>query len=452
MKNFFCELFIVLFALFFIQCCSNNKAQESLAKKEITTDSTVILSEMEQVLETLFEKWYPLSLDTLHGGFFSDINYKWEIQGSQNKMIVTQARHVWTVSNTALSKPGYNKYKYAADHGVKFLKEIIWDDEYGGFYDMVSRNGEVLKENGEIIKRAYGQAFAIYALAAYYNLTKDTSALNLAIDTFNWLENYSYDPEYRGYFQFIQRNGTPFKNGYNDIPPKDQNSTIHLLEAFSELYKVWKDDLLKERLNSLLDLLKNKIVTQTGYMHLFFSADWTPFKYNNINEGQNNNNFEFDHVSFGHDIETAYLILEATESLGLDADTAILRITKKMVDHSITNGWDEINGGLFDRGYYLENDSVMIIRDTKEWWAQVETLNSLLIFHKLFPSDSINYYRKFCEQWEYCKKHLIDYNNGGWYLFGLDHPSASAKSPKGSIWKGGYHTSRSLINCIRNLD
>jgi mannobiose 2-epimerase len=394
-----------------------------------------------------------LSVDTVYGGFYSDINYKWELQGWQNKMIVSQARHIWSTSNAYMYYGNDPTFHKVASHGFKFLKNVMWDKEFGGFYDMVNRSGMPFKEGGKIIKRTYGNAFAIYGLAAYYKAFKDTSALNLAIETFGWLEKHSYDPQYGGYFQFLSQDGTPFMEGYRDTPPKDQNSTIHILECFTELYDVWPDNLLKERLNSLLHLLRDTIVTKQGYLTLFFKRDWTPISYRDSSPRIRNRNFEFDHVSFGHDVETAYLMLEASGVLGIKNDSITLHIAKKMVDHALKNGWDKEYCGIYDGGYYFKGeDTISIIMNTKEWWSQAEAFNSFLLMSELFPNDKMDYYSKFCLQWDYCKKYVIDSKFGDWYMGGIDKESDNIKSPKSTIWKCNYHTSRSLINCIRKLN
>jgi hypothetical protein len=142
-----------------------------------------IYYEMQRLLKDEFAKFYPLSIDTVYGGFFSDINYKWELEGPQNKMIVTQARHVWSTANATHYFQKDTTLLKIADHGFIFLKNKMWDKEYGGFYDLVDRYGEPIKESGTIIKRAYGNAFAIYGLAAYYHASGDTVALELAKET-----------------------------------------------------------------------------------------------------------------------------------------------------------------------------------------------------------------------------------------------------------------------------
>ena len=443
--------FLILFMFFAISL----KCKPGINKKpgdEIKSNKETIMSEIQQVLAFDFDLWYPLSIDTVYGGFFSDIDYKWELQGRQAKMIVTQARHVWSNANASLYYPDKERYLKVAEHGFKFLKNVMWDKEHGGFYNFVDRQGNVFKEDGEIIKRAYGNSFAIYGLAAYYRASGNEEALKLAQDVFNWLEKYSYDPEYGGYFQFVSAEGKTFKDGYNSVPPKDQNTMIHVLECFTELYKSWPDPILKERLTSLLFLIRDKIVIPKGYLNLFFNRDMSPISFRNTDAKERERNYEYDHVSFGHDVEIAYLMLETSEVLGMENDIITLKVAKRLVDHALANGYDETNGGLFDRGYYFAGqEKISIIKRNKEWWCQAEVLNSFLLMSKYFPNDSRNYYEKFCEQWNYIKKYVVDFEYGGWYWEGADIEPYAKESPKGTIWKCNYHTSRALINCLEML-
>jgi len=407
---------------------------------------------MRHALDTEFARWYPACVDTAFGGYFSDLNADWELEGPQRKMIVTQARHVWSTSNAAMFYPEKGALLDAAAHGVRWLRTTMWDREMGGFYDLVDRRGTPIPENGDIIKRAYGNAFAIYGLAAYARATGDPAALDLARAGFRWLERHSYDPLHGGYFQFMKRDGSRFTEGYGGSPPKDQNSMIHLLEAFTELYRVWPNDTLRARLASLHRIVRDTITTDRGFMTLFFRADWTPVSYRDASQDVRERNYEFDHVSFGHDVETAYLLLEASEVLGLHQDTTTLRVAKRMVDHALRHGWDDRVGGFYDGGYYEAGaEQPSIVRDTKEWWSQAEALNSLLMMSDLFPDDTMAYYDKFCAQWQFCKSYVLDHERGGWYWGGLDKVPAHRTGPKGTIWKGNYHTSRTLINCIRRL-
>jgi mannobiose 2-epimerase len=409
----------------------------------------------------IINKWYPLSLDATYGGYFSNLSYDFKILPKQDKMIVTQARHVWALSK--LSEFFENeKLKDYAFHGIKFLKDKMWDDKYGGFYAMRNREGNLSDYLGYFEeKRTYGNAFALYGLAALYKITKDENVLKLAKETFNWIEEKSADKKYTGYHQFLTREGIPFYKDSNhktkavdanEVGFKDQNSSIHLLEGYTELYTAWKSPELYSRLKHILMLIRDVITTKDGYLVLFFDREWKPVTFRNASKEIREKNYGLDHVSFGHNYETAFLMLEASYALRLENDAKTLSVAKKMLDHAIENGWDKNNGGFFDEGYYFkENGKCEIIKDTKVWWSQAEGLNALLLFSKIFPEEK-RYYDLFLKQWEYIKKYLIDKEHGDWYWGSLEKEPFYVSEPKANIWKGTYHTSRTLMNCIKMLD
>jgi mannobiose 2-epimerase len=423
--------------------------------KETPSGRESIATAMEHSLITeVMAKWYPQSIDTVDGGFISTWTYDFKPTGEQDKMIVTQARHTWTNAKASLRYPEVKYFKTGAKHGFEFLKNKMWDKQYGGFYTLVDKQGNVKDDS---TKTAYGNAFGIYALAAYYAASHDTSVLALAKETFMWLEKGSHDPVDKGYFQHLQRNGTPIKRKFDtpstaDTGYKDQNSSIHLLEAFTELYQVWPDELLRERLNEMLLLIRDTIVTPKGYLTLFLYPDWKPVSFVDSSEAVIIKHHQLDHVSFGHDVETAYLLLEASHVLGLHNDTTTLQIAKKMVDHALNNGWDNSVGGFYDEAYYFKDKAgITITHDTKNWWAQAEGLNALLLMADLFPDDELQYYKKFETLWAYTDKYLIDHEHGDWYAGGIDKQPEMKTALKGQIWKSIYHHYRSLDNCIQRL-
>ncbi|MBK8946757.1 MAG: AGE family epimerase/isomerase [Ignavibacteriae bacterium] len=412
----------------------------------------------QSLKKNIFETWYPKTIDTLHGGFLTDFNFEWKAEGQQNKMLVSQTRHLWTLSKAAQF---FNDEKYLniAKHGFDFLKNKMWDSKYGGFYFYRDQKGNEIQQIGNN-KTTYSNAFAIYCLSAYYKISKDTSALNFAIKTFNWLEKYAHDPINKGYFDLLNQDGsqqklfTEKKDLQYFVKPKwkDQNSSIHLLEALTELYSAWKNDLLKLRLEEMLYLIRDRLVTQTGYLNLYFDEKWNPISFRDSIDDVRNANSYLDHVSFGHDVETAYLMLEAEEILENLDKSKTLSVAKKMVDHAIKYGWDNDNGGFYYEGYYFKNENKpKIINPKKVWWVQAEGLNSFLLMYKLFP-DKKKYYELFLKQWEYIEKYLIDHKHGDWYAEGLDISPDNIYFPKSYEWKVNYHNSRALMNCIKMLD
>lgn len=431
-------------------------SHSTLAQPLSAAERKTYAQEIEQSLIQLLDKCYPLTMDREHGGFLTTFTYDWKPEGPQDKMIVTQARHTWFPAKAARLYPAKKHLREAASHGFVFLKNAMWDKTHGGFYTWVTREG--MPKDPEGLKSAYGNAFGIYALAAYYGLSKDTAALNLAKQAFYWLEKHSHDPKHGGYFQDLRRDGTPVLTGaqkqslYGGMGYKDQNSSIHLLEAFSELYDVWPDALLQKRLQEMLKLVRDRITTEQGYLTLFLTPDWKPISFRDSSEAVREKNYNLDHVSFGHDIETAYLILEASHTLKIRQDVRTPIIAKKMADHSLIMGWDKQAGGFYERGYYFKGaDTTTIIDDRKNWWSQAEGLNTLLLMARKYPNDPMEYGRKFKTQWAYIKQNLIDPVNGGWYEGGLDKEPDRKTGHKLHAWKAAYHDGRALMNCLHLL-
>ncbi|MCB0599832.1 MAG: AGE family epimerase/isomerase [Saprospiraceae bacterium] len=417
------------------------------------------LDSLRQHISDVLEKeilgaWYPRTVDTLYGGFLSDFDAEWKPDGPQNKMIVSQARQVWTSSKAFARYPAQIRYRDIARDGFDFLKLKMWDSVYGGFFNLVTREGDPipLDQPGDYQKQAYGNAFGIYGLSAYFAISRDSQALELAQRCFLWLEAHSHDPVYGGYFQFLNREGMPMTDGFAGTPPKDQNSSIHLLEAFTELYQVWPDPLLGKRLQEMIVIVRDTLTGDKGYLTLFCGQDWTPLSYRDSALAVRQAHYYLDEVSFGHDIETAYLLREAEETLshGISSRTEI--VTKKMADHALDHGFDMKNGGLYDAGYYeMVPGPLTIVKDTKNWWAQAETLNTLLIFAQEYPGDPHLYLQLFKQQWQYIDQYLIDHRHGGWYNYGLDKSPENQTQHKAHIWKSPYHTARAQMNVTDRL-
>jgi mannobiose 2-epimerase len=420
-----------------------------------------LASDIEKSIKTeLLNKWYPGAVDKEAGGFFSTFSYDWKLTGPQDKMVVTQARHVWSNAKAAQLYPEVPYYLSSAKHGVAFLRDKMWDQAQGGFFTLVDRQGKVKEQGGGYAggaKNAYGNAFALYALSAYYQASGDTSALNFAKKTFRWLEKHSHDPVHKGYYQALAQDGSPIQRSpqapaTSDIGYKDQNSSIHLLEALSELYLVWPDPLVRERLQEMLVLIRDRIVTPKGYLTLFLTPDWKPISFRDSSEATIKKHHSLDEVSFGHDIETAYLLLEASHILGLEHDAKTMAVAKKLTDHTIRNGFDTKVGGFYDAGYYFKGKTdITITKDTKNWWAQAEGLNTLLLMADHFPKDELNYFALFQKQWDYINKYIIDHEHGEWYMGGIDKEPEMKTAQKGQIWKASYHQFRALSNIVQRL-
>ena len=202
----------------------------------------------------------------------------------------------------------------------------------------------------------------------------------------------------------------------------------------------------------MLYLVRDKLTNKKGNLVLFFTPDWKPISFRDSSKAVILKHKNLDHVSFGHDIETAFLMLEASHELGIKDNSKTMHLAKLMVDQTIKYGWDNKVGGFYDEGYYFKNKPGMtIIADSKNWWAQAEGMNSLLLMSTFYSADPIDYYGKFLKQWNYITTYLIDHEHGDWYDAGLDKSPGRKTALKGQIWKGAYHNFRSMDRCIKML-
>lgn len=415
-----------------------------------------LADEMELLLtKNLLDFYYPRIVDTDSGGFFSNMAFDGQLMPPHTKMIVGQARDVWTACKAAERYPQERRYRSAAVHGFRYLKERMWDPVHGGFYFYLDQPWTKRHLSG--YKKAYGEAFGLFALAAYVKLTGSAEALELAKKAFFWFDEHSHDPLHGGYYDWITLDGISrahpqFKRSL--FPPealnaewKDYNSSIHILEAFAELYTVWPEPLLRRRLEEMLVVIRDKITSDKGYMRLHFTSDWTAITYRDSSRASLMKNLGYDHVSFGHDIETAYLLLEAAHALGMGRDEKTNLVAKKLIDHTLAHGFDTNFSGIVDAGYYFSDTGpVTILRNDKVWWCQAEGLNALLLFSRLYPQEK-RYKEAFLLLWEYVKKYFIDQEHGDWYSHGIDQNPAYALERKAEPWKRAYHNGRSLMNC-----
>ena len=398
--------------------------------------------EIEQSLRKgILEAWFPRALDRDNGGFLCDFDYQWKPSGSQPKTIVFQSRLTWLASRAMTRYTDDPRYREAAAHGFAFLRGPMWDKEFGGWFWHLDRAGRI-DAQGKGVKHAYGIGFGIYACAAYHRATGDVAALQLAKDGFAWLERFGHDAESGGYHEYFSRDGAlifdfssnPLSSERDAIGTqvgfKSMNTHIHLLEAFTALYEVWPNEAVKARLRELLTVVRDKIVSPRGAMHQFFNPQWKPVP---------------DLDSFGHDVETAYLLLEAADVSGAQ-NTRTASVAKALVDHALDVGWDEKNGGLFEAG-----GTFGPVHDKrKSWWVQAEVLNALLRMSQLHPRDPRDYRKLFERQWGYMKKNVIDAEHGEWYADALD-AGGNPKANKASEWKAGYHGGRALMNAVDGL-
>jgi cellobiose epimerase len=401
--------------------------------------------EIETTLDRdVLDVWFPRTVDREQGGFHANFSREWKPYGKETKFSVFQGRMTWMSSQIVKRRPARKEqYLPYVTHGVDYLTGTLWDKGKGGFYWGLSETGEIspLYTDG---KQLYGISFVIYGLASAYQASKDPRALEYAQKGFRWIEEHAHDAKNGGYFEYLTRDGHPYEAhpetgivqlaGGSGFPVgyKSMNTHIHLLESLSQLYEVWKDHLLGQRVQEMLAIVRDKICVDPGAMNLYFTNAWQAIP---------------DHDSYGHDVETAYLMLEAEDVLGKGHDPRTERMARMLVDHALHYGWDEKLGGFYQEGTTTGEPE----RKSKEWWVEFEGLNALLLMHERYGKQTDIYFKAFQLQWDFIKKYQIDSEFHGVYpLIGVD--GIAAENEKGSNWKAAYHDGRALLNVYDRLN
>lgn len=390
--------------------------------------------------------WYPAAVDRQRGGFHQNFSRNWTRTPDQSRFLVYQARMTWTAAAFAAhATDRRDEFLTYARHGVTYLDQVMRDAQHGGFHWIVGPDGQSSPSLGEE-KHVYGTAFVVYAAATAYRESQDPHALKVAQDAFDWLETHAHDPEHNGYLEALARDGTPLVDWRGSDRPKtdrlgvylgfkSMNSHIHLLEAVSELSRVDDRPLVQQRLAELLEIVRDRVAVEPGALNLYFTRDWKPTP---------------AHDSFGHDVETAYLLLEAAHALGSHGDELekTRRIARSLVDHALLHGWDPEHGGFYDKGDVFAGTPY----DTdKVWWTQAEGLNALLAMHRQFGSETDKYWIAFLAQWSFIERHLLDPEHGGWFEETTRDGKLLGDGTKAQPWKANYHTARALMNVSRWL-
>jgi cellobiose epimerase len=324
------------------------------------------------------------------------------------------------------------------------------------------RNGGFNQFEGESKPRyqlIYGNSFALYALAEYSKIDSSKAVLQWVEKTFDWIDSVAHDDILLGYHTLVlseelktntQANQDFVSRlGWGKPEWKDQNTSIHLLEAFTATYQVLPLPKVKARLKEMLDRVSKTMVQSNGSLKLYFTNDWKPIDHSGETRKSILEQQDEDHISFGHNIETAFLIIDASKTLNGIVDNESLSIAKKLTDHTLKYGFAPNYFGLYDRGYRFKDGSeIEIIRKSKEWWAQFEAWHTLAVMSSYFPGEQV-YQKAFQQMWSYLQKELIDHKHGGCYNYGLDESPGSKTAMKAYEWKCPYHDGRALMQVLQ---
>jgi len=404
MENIKRKYLIIIIACLTVATSCASKPQEDLIiaqlKKEIVQDLT----------ENILPFWVKYSPDP-SGGFYGTLNFDGTPRANAMKAGILNARIVWTFS-AAYRILQDEQYLTLANRALRYFLDHFIDPEYGGSFYTVTASGEPLNMQ----KNTYQNAFALYGLSEHYRATGNKESLDAAIAVYRKMIAHAYDPVNGGFIESFDREWQMIE----EKSPKTMNTNLHVLEALTNLYRVWKDDGLKKHLQEEIYVMTHKVLDRTTWHErLFLTMDW-----------QNQQDID----SYGHDIEFSWLLVEAAEVLG---DEEILQETKNI---AVNLAAVQIKEGIDKNGAMMYEKSGDHLNDNLSWWPQNETVVGCL------NAWQISGDRKFLDAavrtWEWIKTYMIDYEYGEWYI-GVNPDGTPQKNRvKADQWRCPYHNSR----------
>lgn len=385
-------------------------------------------TEMQDVLQkNILRFWLDKMVDQEHGGFYGRIDGHEHLHADAEKGAILNARILWAFS-AAYRVLGDKTYLEAASRAKHYIIDHFIDPEYGGVYWSLDCNGKPLDTK----KQFYAIGFAIYGMSEYARATGDAEALKVAIDLYRCIEEHALDHEYNGYIEAMTRDWQPIADmRLSELDanyPKSQNTHLHIIEPYTNLYRVWKSDELKASLHNLIDIFTDRILNpETHHLDLFFDMDWK----------RGAGALE----SYGHDIECSWLIHEAALVLGdavvLKKVEPIVEMVAKASEKGLNADGSMVHEANLDTGY-VDSDL--------HWWVQAEAVVGFFNIYQYFGDESALQKAQHC--WTYIKENLIDDENGEWHWSRRKDGTLNLDDDKAGFWKCPYHNSRMCLEII----
>lgn len=380
----------------------------------------------EHLKGTIIPFWENLRDDT-YGGYYGLLDVDLQLDKKAVKGCILNSRILWFFSNAYLTLRQPSLLD-EAKHAYTFLKDHCLDPEYGGVFWSVTYDGQP----NEVIKHTYNQAFAVYALSTYYDASGDTEALDLAWRLFDLIEGtccdgIGYLEVFTRDFVLLEENDKLSENGVN--AEKTMNTLLHVFEAYSELYRITKKPAVADKLRWIMDIIETKVYNpEKKRQEVFFDKNW---------------NTLIDLHSYGHDIETAWLIDRGCEILGDPAYTEKMgKITAALAEKIYEKAFT---------GECLLNECEKGVDDTNRvWWVQAEAV--LGFFNAWEKTGDEKYKKAVYAVWEYIKAHVIDPRPGSeWFSELYENNEPVREKEIVEPWKCPYHNGRMCMEIIRRV-
>ena len=387
--------------------------------------------EVQDVLQTnILPFWLDKMIDRENRGFYGRIDGHGVLHPDAEKGAILNARILWTFSAAyrVLKRPGYLA---AATRAKDYILEHFYDKEFGGIYWSL----DYLGRPKDTKKQFYAIGFAIYGLSEYARATADREALDYAIRLFECIEQHSLDRKDNGYIEACTREWGKIEDmrlsDFDANYPKSQNTHLHIIEPYTNLFRIWKDERLEKALRNLINIFTDKILNpETHHLDLFFDNDWT----------RGAGHLE----SYGHDIECSWLMHEAALVLGdeevLRKVEPIVKLVAKASEKGLNADGSMVHEANVDTGH---------VDDDLHWWVQAEAVVGFFNIYQYFGDEQALEKATHC--WQYIKQNLIDNENGEWYWSRHADGTLNLEDDKAGFWKCPYHNGRMCLELIERI-
>jgi len=397
--------------------------------------------------EGLLPFWMQNGLDKQYGGYLTCFDAEGKPEADTDKYIVTQTRMIWGMSAFARLYPARKELAEAARQGVDFFIDHFWDKAQGGWFWKTARDGTLI-DGGKVV---YGQSFGIYCLAEYTLATGDPRGLDYASQTFDLLQKYAADTARGGYYENLEPDWQVSAHGFAAGDRKSLDIHMHLMEAFTTLYAASGLEIHKRKLQEVIEIILTRMVHPvSGCGRNQFDLAFNPIPAINIRRTWNAERATgqviaqpTDTTSYGHNVELAWLLNRAAETLGLEVGH-YNEVTRKLVDHSLKYGFDHELGGVYRDG---PHEGPALVYD-KEWWQNCEVLVGYLDAYEKLGDEK--YLDAFLKTWAFDHTSMINHAIGEWRQL-LDRNGKVLVGNIGNPWKAIYHSGRSVMESIERL-
>lgn len=380
-------------------------------------------------LENILGYWQQNTIDKNNGGFFGRIDHNNTIDTTHSKGIILNTRILWTFSR-ANTFYGDRRYEKECERAFNYLSNHFRDMQYGGVFWEVDHQGKPTHRR----KQIYAQAFCIYALSEFYKYSKKVEALKWAMELFQLIEEKAYDSKLGGYLEAFGEYWEPAEDvrlSEKDLnAPKTTNTHLHILEAYTILFEVTKDIQVKKAMERLLELFQDKLFDEDGHLKLFFSNDWEVLS---------------TEISFGHDIEAAWLLILAARTIDNSTYIKVFEKLGVIVADTFLKKALDVDFGVVNALNRLTKE----IDTDRHWWPQIEAMVGLAYIWKITEEET---YLDHCLRiWGFTQEHIIDRNHGEWF-FRVDSDGIPViEENKVGPWKCPYHNGRGLMELLSLL-